>query len=58
MLTELLEQTQDFALDPEHDPQWVDSLLVRRHEQLRLHANCDSAGADERRKLIMNFWQD
>ena len=33
-----LEQTQDFALDPDHDPQWVDSLLVRRHEQLYLHA--------------------
>jgi cytochrome P450 len=39
VLTELLEQTQDFALDPDHDPQWVDSLLVRRHEQLHLHAN-------------------
>ena len=38
VLTELLEQTQDFALDPDHDPQWVDSLLVRRHEQLDLHA--------------------
>jgi acyl-CoA synthetase (AMP-forming)/AMP-acid ligase II len=38
VLTELLEQTQDFALDPDHDPQWVDSLLVRRHEQLHLHA--------------------
>src|SRR5271169_4669265 len=38
VLTELLEQTQDFALDPDHDPHWVDSLLVRRHEQLHLHA--------------------
>jgi cytochrome P450 len=38
VLTELLEQTQDFALDPNHDPQWVDSLLVRRHEKLHLHA--------------------
>jgi cytochrome P450 len=38
VLTELLEQTQDFALDPDHDPQWVDSLLVRRHEQLHLRA--------------------
>jgi cytochrome P450 family 144 len=37
VLTELLEQTRDFALDPNHDPQWVDSLLVRRHEQLHLH---------------------
>jgi cytochrome P450 len=36
VLTELLVQTQGFALDP--DPQWVDSLLVRRHEQLHLHA--------------------
>jgi cytochrome P450 len=38
VLTELLEQTQDFTLDPDHDPQWVDSLLVRRHAQLHLHA--------------------
>jgi cytochrome P450 len=38
VLTELLEQTQDFALDPDHDQQWVDSLLVRRHVQLHLHA--------------------
>src|ERR1700730_17637304 len=38
-LTELLEQTQIFALDPDHDPQWVDSLLVRRHEQLHLRAS-------------------
>jgi cytochrome P450 family 144 len=39
VLTELLEQTQNFALDPDHDPQWVDSLLVRRHEQLHLRVN-------------------
>jgi cytochrome P450 len=39
VLTELLEQTQNFALDPDHDPQWVDSLLVRRHEQLHLRAS-------------------
>ena len=39
VLTELLEQTRNFALDPNHDPQWVDSLLVRRHEQLHLHVN-------------------
>jgi cytochrome P450 family 144 len=38
VLTELVEQTEDFGLDPDHDPQWVDSLLVRRHEQLRLRA--------------------
>ena len=39
VLTELLEQTRNFALDPDHYPQWVDSLLVRRHEQLHLHVN-------------------
>jgi cytochrome P450 family 144 len=38
VLTELLEQTQDFTLDPDHDPQWVDSLLVRRHAQLHVTA--------------------
>jgi cytochrome P450 family 144 len=38
VLTELLAQTQHFALDPDHDPQWVDSLLVRRHEQLHVTA--------------------
>jgi cytochrome P450 family 144 len=38
VLTELLQQTQDFTLDPDHDPQWVDSLLVRRHEQLHVIA--------------------
>jgi cytochrome P450 len=39
VLTELLGQTQNFALRPDHDPQWVDSLLVRRHEQLHLRAS-------------------
>ena len=39
VLTALLEQTQNFTLDPDHDPQWVDSLLVRRHEQLHLRVN-------------------
>jgi cytochrome P450 family 144 len=38
VLAELLEQTQDFALDPDRDPQWVDSLLVRRHQQLHVTA--------------------
>jgi cytochrome P450 family 144 len=38
VLTELLKQTQDFTLDPDHDPQWVDSLLVRRHAQLHVTA--------------------
>ncbi len=39
VLTALFEQTQNFTLDPDHDPQWVDSLLVRRHEQLHLRVN-------------------
>jgi cytochrome P450 family 144 len=38
VLTALLEQTRGFALDPDHDPQWVDSLLVRRHAQLHVNA--------------------
>ena len=38
VLTELLEQTRGFALDADHDPQWVDSLLVRRHAQLHVTA--------------------
>jgi cytochrome P450 len=36
VLKALLEQTGDFGLDPDRDPRWVDSLLVRRHEQLPL----------------------
>ncbi len=39
VLNALLEQTQNFTLDPDHDPQWVDSLLVRRHELLHLRVN-------------------
>jgi cytochrome P450 family 144 len=38
VLTALLEQTRGLALDPDHDPQWVDSLLVRRHAQLHVTA--------------------
>jgi cytochrome P450 len=38
VLQAVLEQTRDFALDPDHDPQWVDSLLVRRHQQLPVTA--------------------
>ena len=38
VLQAVLEQTRDFALDPDHDPQWVDSLLVRRHQQLHVCA--------------------
>ena len=36
VLNALLEQTRDFSLDPDHAPLWVDSLLVRRHEQLHV----------------------
>ena len=38
VLQAVLEQTRDFALDPDHHPQWVDSLLVRRHHQLPVTA--------------------
>lgn len=34
VLTVLLERTSSITLDPEHEPRWVNSLLVRRHEQL------------------------
>jgi cytochrome P450 len=38
VLTALLEQTGGFGLDPDRVPQWVDSLLVRRHHQLPITA--------------------
>jgi cytochrome P450 family 144 len=38
VLQAVLEQTRDFALDPDHHPHWVDSLLVRRHQQLQVCA--------------------
>jgi cytochrome P450 len=38
VLTALLEQTREFGLDPGHEPQWVDSLLVRRHAELYVWA--------------------
>jgi cytochrome P450 family 144 len=38
VLQAVLEQTRDFALDPDRQPQWVDSLLVRRHQQLHVCA--------------------
>jgi cytochrome P450 family 144 len=38
VLTALLEQTGEFGLDPDRVPQWVDSLLVRRHHQLPITA--------------------
>jgi cytochrome P450 len=34
VLTVLLERTSSITLDPEHPPRWVNSLMVRRHEQL------------------------
>jgi cytochrome P450 len=34
VLTVLLERTGNISLDPEHPPRWVNSLMVRRHEQL------------------------
>jgi cytochrome P450 family 144 len=34
VLTELLERTASITLDPGHPPRWVNSLMVRRHDQL------------------------
>ena len=34
VLTVLLERTSRITVDPEHPPRWVNSLMVRRHEQL------------------------
>jgi cytochrome P450 len=34
VLTALLGRTDNVALDPNQPPQWVNSLMVRRHEQL------------------------
>ena len=36
-LSVLLERTSSFALDPAEGPQWVQSLMVRRHERLPLN---------------------
>lgn len=40
VLSVLLDRTSSISLDPEHRPRWVDSFLVRRHQDLpvRLHA--------------------
>lgn len=38
VLRAVLEQTRDFTLDSDYRPQWVDSLLVRRHQQLHVCA--------------------
>jgi cytochrome P450 family 144 len=34
VLSVLLDRTSGFTLDPEDPPQWVESLIVRRHERL------------------------
>ncbi len=34
VLSVLLERTSDIRLDPDRLPRWVDSLMVRRHEEL------------------------
>jgi cytochrome P450 len=34
VLSVLLERTSGISLDPEHAPRWVNSLMVRRHDQL------------------------
>ncbi|WP_067662384.1 cytochrome P450 [Nocardia miyunensis] len=34
VLTTLIERTKSIALQPDHPPRWVNSLLVRRHEEL------------------------
>jgi cytochrome P450 len=34
VLTVLLERTSNITLDPESTPRWVNSLMVRRHQQL------------------------
>ena len=34
VLSVLLDRTAAITLDPEHEPRWVESLIVRRHEEL------------------------
>ena len=34
MLSVLLARTSDITLDPQRQPRWVNSLMVRRHEEL------------------------
>ena len=36
VLTVLLERTSSISLDPARSPRWVNSLMVRRHEELQL----------------------
>ncbi|WP_276038141.1 cytochrome P450 [Mycobacterium nebraskense] len=38
VLGAILEQTRCFTLDKDRAPQWVDSLLVRRHAELHVCA--------------------
>jgi cytochrome P450 len=37
VLTVLLERTRSITLDPERPPRWVNSLMVRRHEELPIN---------------------
>jgi cytochrome P450 len=37
VLTVLLERTRSITLDPERSPRWVDSLMVRRHDELPIN---------------------
>ncbi len=36
VLSVLLARTRDITLDPERPPKWTNSLMVRRHEELRV----------------------
>jgi cytochrome P450 len=36
VISVLLDRTASITLDPEHEPRWVQSLIVRRHEELPL----------------------
>ncbi len=36
VLTVLLARTSDITLDPQNPPKWANSLMVRRHEELRV----------------------
>jgi cytochrome P450 len=38
VLTVLLERTSSITLDPERPPRWVNSLMVRRHDELPIRA--------------------
>jgi cytochrome P450 len=36
VLASFLEQTEAFTLDPDDPPRWVQSLMIRRHDRLRI----------------------